>query len=165
MKIRRRRPRPRPDVDYAAYARGEAALGWLNATFDVRATTEVGPRELGLALLSGLRDGARRRGVALAHAKVLVASPEGCVRVAVTSTGGATPQWSGEPELGPAQELSAIVNARAGTDPETLATIVRDAVRAASDRLLAQTHERHFECFSPLPPVPRHRLPAPARER
>ena len=152
------------DVDYAAYARGEAALGWLNATLDVRASTEIGPRELGLALLSGLSDGARRRGVALAHAKVLVATPHGSVRVGVTSTAG-TPQWSGDAGLRPAQELSAIVNARARTDPDTLATIVRDATRDASDHLDARIDERHFECFSPEAPVPRHRLPAPTAER
>ena len=35
------------DVDYAAYARGEAALAWLNATLDVRPKAPAGPRELG----------------------------------------------------------------------------------------------------------------------
>lgn len=152
------------DVDYEAYARGEAALGWLNATLEVRANVAVAPRELGLALLAGLSAGAERRRIALPHAKVLVASAEGSARVAVTST-SARPQWSGRAELGPARELSAIVNARAGTDPDTLATLVRDAVRTAGERLSARIHERHFECFSPKPPVPRHRLPAPTAER
>ena len=152
------------DVDYAAYARGEAALGWLNATIEVRATDRVAPRELGLALLTGVSNEARRRGVVLAHAKVLVATSEGSVRVAVTSTAQA-PHWSGGSDLGPAAELSAIVNVRAGTDPDTLATLVRDAVRGASERVPSRIHERHFECFSPKPPVPRHYLPAPSAER
>jgi G3E family GTPase len=151
------------DVDYAAYARGEAALGWLNTTLEVRADLEVAPRELGLALLTGLSGSAQRRAIALPHAKVLVATAQGSVRVAVTST-TATPQWSGGAELGPARELSAIVNARAGTDPDTLATLVRAAMGAAGARLGARIHERHFECFSPRPPVPRHRLPASAAE-
>ena len=152
------------DVDYAAYARGEAQLGWLNTTLEVRATDRVWPRELGLALLSAVSDAARRREVVLAHVKVLVATSDGSVRVAVTST-AAKPHWSGDGDLGPAAELSVIVNARAGTDPDTLATLVRDAVRAAGERLPSQIYERHFECFSPKPPVPRHRLAAPRAER
>lgn len=152
------------DLDYEAYARGEAALAWLNTTLDARATLPMAPLELGETLLSSLSEGARRREVALAHAKVLIASPEGSARVAVTSA-SAIPQWSGDAALGPAQELSAIVNARAGAEPDTLATIVRDAVVAAGGRLGADIRERHFECFSPPRPVPRHRLPAPRAER
>jgi hypothetical protein len=148
------------DVDYAAYARGEAALAWLNATLDVSPTAPAGPRELGHSLLTGLNEGARRRNVPLAHVKVLVATAQGSVQIAVTST-GAQPRWSSEVSLGPAADLSAIVNARAGTDPDTLAAILREAVAGTREHLAARIDERHFECFRPAPPVPRHRLPPP----
>ncbi|HVQ30536.1 MAG TPA: hypothetical protein VMV21_13185, partial [Vicinamibacteria bacterium] len=119
-----------------------------------------GPRELGHSLLTGLNEGARRRNVPLAHVKVLVATAQGSVQIAVTST-GAQPRWSSEVSLGPAAHLSAIVNARAGTDPDTLAAILREAVAGTREHLAARIDERHFECFRPAPPVPRHRLPPP----
>ena len=152
------------DVDYAAYARGEAALAWLNASLDARGPGAIEPRALGDALLAGLGEGARRQKMALAHAKVLIASAEGSARVAITSA-AARPQWSGDAALGPARELSVIVNARAGAAPRKLAAIVRAAVASAGDLLGLELSERHFECFRPSPPVPRHRFPATISER
>jgi Ni2+-binding GTPase involved in maturation of urease and hydrogenase len=152
------------DVDYTEYARGEAALAWLNLTLDAGSPVAIPPRELALALLSGLSEGARALKVALAHAKVLIASGQGCVRAALTST-IASPQWSSDTVLDPARELTAIVNARAGTAPDTLAALVRDAVATAGERVGAELHERHFECFRPKPPVPQHRFVGPTTER
>jgi Ni2+-binding GTPase involved in maturation of urease and hydrogenase len=152
------------EVDYEAYARGEAALAWLNATLDARGPGAIEPRALGDALLAGLGEGARRQEMALAHAKVLIASSEGSARVAITSA-AARPQWSGDAALGPARELSVIVNARAGTAPKLLAAVVRAAVASAGDLLGLELSERHFECFRPPPPVPRHRFPATISER
>src|SRR5260221_9184878 len=152
------------EVDYAAYARGEAALAWLNATLDARATRAIEPRALGDALLAGLGEGARRQEMALAHAKVLIASSEGSARVAITSN-AAKPQWSGNALLGPARELSVIVNARAGTEPDCLAATVRAAVASVGHLLGIELSERHFECFRPPPPVPRHRFSATISER
>jgi Ni2+-binding GTPase involved in maturation of urease and hydrogenase len=152
------------EVDYEAYARGEAALGWLNATLDARGARAVEPRALGDALLTSLGEGARRQGMPLAHAKVLIASSEGSARVAVTSA-AARPQWSGDAALGPARELSVIVNARAGGEPDRLAAMVRAAVASAGTLLDLELSERHFECFRPSPPVPRHRFPATTSER
>jgi Ni2+-binding GTPase involved in maturation of urease and hydrogenase len=147
------------DVDYEAYARGEAALAWLNASLDARGPGAIEPRALGDALLAGLGEGARGQEMALAHAKVLIASSEGSARVAVTSA-AARPQWSGDAALRPARELSVIVNVRAGTRPPALAAVVRAAVASAADLLGLDLLERHFECFRPPPPVPRHRFPA-----
>jgi hypothetical protein len=152
------------DVDYEAYARGEAALAWLNATLDARGPEAIEPRALGNALLASLGEGARRQEMALAHAKVLIASSEGSARVAITSA-AARPRWSGGAALGPARELSVIVNARAGTEPDALAAIVRAAMASAGGTLGLELSERRFECFRPPPPVPRHRFPATISER
>ncbi|MFI5006577.1 MAG: GTP-binding protein [Solirubrobacterales bacterium] len=154
------------EVDYEAYARGEAALAWLNATLDgsARGPRAIEPRALGDALLSSLGKGAGRLGMALAHAKVLIATAEGSARVAITSA-GATPEWSGATALPAARELTVIVNARAGTGPKTMTAIVRAAAASAGDLLGLELSERHFECFSPSRPVPQHRFPASASER
>jgi hypothetical protein len=108
--------------------------------------------------------GAARLGMALAHAKVLIATAEGSARVAITSA-GATPEWSGATALGAARELTVILNARAGTGPKTMTAIVRAATASAGDLLGLELSERHFECFSPSRPVPQHRFPYSASER
>jgi Ni2+-binding GTPase involved in maturation of urease and hydrogenase len=41
------------EIDYDAYARGEAALAWLNATIDVRSENAIGPRSIGEEVLAG----------------------------------------------------------------------------------------------------------------
>lgn len=156
------------EVDYEVYARGEAALAWLNATLDVavaaRGPRAIDPRVLGDALLASLGEGAQRTGMALAHAKVLVATSEGSARVAITSA-AARPEWSGDTALGPSRELSLILNARAGAEPSAMAAVARAAVASAGDALGLEMSERHFECFSPSRPVPQHRFPAATSDR
>ena len=145
------------EVDYDAYARGEAALGWLNATLDLRRPTGLGVREAGEALIGELGARARQAAVFLPHAKVLVASSRGSARIALTDAEGAA-SWSGDPDHPPEEALSAIVNARAAMPPEALRALVEDAVAVAGRRLGAEVVTLRLECFSPPRPVPRHRL-------
>jgi Ni2+-binding GTPase involved in maturation of urease and hydrogenase len=145
------------EVDYDAYARGEAALGWLNATLDIRRRTGLGVRQVGEALIDELGARARRGAVFLPHAKILVASSRGSARIAMThAEAGAS--WSGDPDLPPETALSAIVNARAAMPPQALRALVEDSVAAAGLRLGAEVATLRLECFSPPRPVPRHRL-------
>jgi Ni2+-binding GTPase involved in maturation of urease and hydrogenase len=145
------------DVDYDAYARGEAALGWLNAVVELRRASGLGVREAGEALAQEIAERARQDGLFLPHAKVLVASSRGSARLALTRAEGPL-TWSGDPDLPREPELSAIVNARAATAPEALQALFEDAAAAAGRRLDATVAIGRLECFSPPPPVPRHRL-------
>jgi hypothetical protein len=144
-------------VDYDAYARGEAALGWLNATVDLRRASGLSIREAAEALVHEIGGRARQAGLFLPHAKILVASSRGSARLAMTRVEGPA-TWSGDPDLPAEAELSAIVNARAATEPEALQALVEDAVVAAGRRLGATVAIGRLECFSPPRPVPRHRL-------
>jgi Ni2+-binding GTPase involved in maturation of urease and hydrogenase len=145
------------DVDYAAYARGEARLGWLNAAMSFERGAGLLPRALGEALGAALGAGVRGLGSPLAHAKVLVASSRGAARLSLVRAGGEW-QWSGDLGLPAETALSALVNVRMVADPEALAGLVRGAVGEAARRLAASVRVDRLESFAPPAPVPRHRL-------
>jgi Ni2+-binding GTPase involved in maturation of urease and hydrogenase len=147
------------EIDYDAYARGEAALAWLNATIEVRSADAVGPRAIGERLIAEVGAGARAAGLFLPHVKVLVATSRGSARVALTRVDDPF-RWAGDPDLAPEREISVIVNARAATEPEVLCGLVEGAAAAAGRRLGASVEIGRLESFSPARPVPRHRLAA-----
>lgn len=145
------------DIDYDAYARGEAALAWLNATVDLRAEVGLVARAVGEALMGAIGERLRKAGLYVPHVKVLVATSDGSARLALTRGEGPA-RWVGDPDLPVEKEISAIVNARAVTEPELLRELVEDAARAAGVRLGASVRIGRVESFSPPRPVPRHRL-------
>jgi G3E family GTPase len=149
------------EIDYDAYARGEAALAWLNASLDVRSPEPIPPRRIGEALLSEVRVRARQAGLFVPHAKALVATSRGCARLAFTRVEGPA-RWEGDPDLPAETELSAIVNARAVAEPDAFRALVEEAVAAAGPSVGASLAIGRIECFSPPRPVPRHRLARPA---
>lgn len=150
------------DLDYDAYARGEAVLAWLNATFDFGKEAGLRARSVGEALASEIAERLRRAGSYVAHVKVLVATSEGSARLALTR-GDGTPAWSGDPDLPAEKEVSALVNARVVADPASLRALVESAAGASGMRLGAVVRMGRLECFSPPRPVPRHRLVAGTR--
>jgi hypothetical protein len=152
------------DIDYDAYARGEAALAWLNATIEIRRADGLDPRSVGECLVEEIGGRAREAGLFVPHVKALVATTSGSARLALTRAEGPA-RWSGDPDLPPEAELSAIVNARAVTGPEALRALVEEAVAATSVRLDASVDVGRLECFSPPRPVPRHRIAGPASMR
>jgi G3E family GTPase len=148
------------DLDYDSYARGEAALGWLNAAVTLRRPLGLRLRETGEAVLEEIGARARRHGSFLPHAKVLVASSLGSARLSLTRAEGKA-SWSGDPDLRPEPELSVAINVRAVAEPEALRLLVEEAVAQAGRRLGASVTLDRLESFRPPRPVPRHRLPAP----
>jgi Ni2+-binding GTPase involved in maturation of urease and hydrogenase len=145
------------DIDYDVYARGEAALAWLNAIVDFRSAVDLGARSVGEALMGEMGERLRRAGLYVPHVKILVATSEGSARLALTRGEGPA-RWVGDPDLPAEKEISAIVNARAVTEPEVLRELVEDAAHAAGVRLGASARIGRLESFSPPRPVPRHRL-------
>jgi Ni2+-binding GTPase involved in maturation of urease and hydrogenase len=147
------------DVDYAAYARGEARLGWLNAALSFERGAGLAPRALGEALGASIAAGVRGLASPLAHVKVLVASSQGAARLSLVRADGEW-EWSGDPGLPAETALSAIVNVRMVADPDSLARLVRHAAGDAARSLSASVVVDRLESFAPKPPVPRHRLRA-----
>ncbi len=145
------------EVDYATYAEAEALLGWLNATIEIAAETEIDPRVVCESLLATIQRQIADERAAIAHLKILVATEEGSDRLAVTNNTSA-PQWSGTGDLKPVRALSVILNARVRTSPEALERMVRASIDRAAERARARAVVQHLESFSPAPPVPVHRF-------
>jgi G3E family GTPase len=149
------------EIDYDAYARGEAALAWLNASVEVRSAAPIPPRPIGEAILAEIRVRARQAELFVPHAKVLVATSQGSARLAFTRVEGPA-RWEGDPDRPAETELSAIVNARAVAEPDAFRALVEEAVAAAGPSVGVSLAIGRIECFSPPRPVPRHRLARPA---
>jgi G3E family GTPase len=65
-------------VDYDRYARGEAVLGWLNATCDLSAATDtVDWQRFCRELLESLREEFVKRRAAVGHVKIMLSTPHG----------------------------------------------------------------------------------------
>lgn len=146
------------DVDYQVYAEGEAELGWLNCTAEVRADEdqEFPLDDLLLTLVEGLQTALESAGAETAHLKVLgMADQETGIANLVGSGVGAELSLASQVQV-PAAHL--IVNARVATDPELLSTLVEAELQrqCAARGLTLQLGE--VQRFRPSPPVPTHRV-------
>ena len=143
-----------PEVDYQIYAEGEALLGWLNATIEIRALHELDGNEL-------LRDVAARTraalgdGIEIAHLKMtLVPDEEGNdlgVLNLVRNDGVAELSHSLKAPLSSGELL---LNLRAEGDPSVLRQCVLDALAACG----CEAEVKHLEHFRPGKPEPTYRM-------
>ena len=149
------------DIDYDAYADGEALLGWLNCTARL-AGGEVDADELLLAIAARVQADLAAGGFELAHLKLTFVPSDspGIAVVNAVGTGAA-------PELGFALDATVDVgeitlNLRAEADPRRLETAVRAAVDTEAAARAISLRIEHLERFRPRRPVPTHRMIAPA---
>ena len=143
------------EVDYNAYAEGEALLGWLNATARVSAPAPADGNafvvDFGLALQSALE----ADGIEIAHLKMTLEADEFCNDLAVANS-----VQSGSPlELAfrlqePLASGTLTVNLRAEADPDLLRMAV---VRVfSSAKLLFTMKLGNIDAFRPgRPPLVR----------
>lgn len=146
------------EVDYDAYAEGEALLGWLNATVQLSASA---PFDSDLVLTAlARRIQTELAGREIAHLKMTLSPANGLPELAVINL----VRSDFVPELGlrlesPVRGGQLIINLRAEAEPEAL----RDAVREATDALSSTFPEmtaqlEHLEFFRPGRPQPTHRI-------
>lgn len=140
-------------VDYDVYAEGEAALGWLNATVQLRSAQAVDWRALGTQLAQGIADDLRPLGCEIAHLKLLLSGAEARLQVNLTS-GQARPAVQGDLPAG--TEAGLILNARVHSAPGQLQTIVENRLRQAAGASV-EMKIIHISSLSPGRPQPAHR--------
>lgn len=144
------------DVDYAEYARAEAALGWLNWQARVRLKHALSPAMLIGPFLDEIDSELLRAGVPVAHLKVLDRSAAGHLKASICR-GGEEPQVDGDLMASAAREHTLTLNLRAVGDPEVLKSIVL----AAAGRLPGDRTDETLQSFRPSPPRPERRLDHP----
>lgn len=150
-----------PDVDYDAYAEGEALLGWLNATAEWE-----GPARDADELLQRLAGDIHRdlaaAGLEIAHLKLTLVPRNGqgiAVVNAVRTDAPPQPAFALDAAV---DAVEVTINLRAEAAPERLETAVRRALAAQADGRGSVLRVTHLERFRPGRPVPTHRMPAAA---
>ncbi|HOD84203.1 MAG: putative metal chaperone YciC [Planctomycetes bacterium ADurb.Bin126] len=146
------------EVDYDVYARGEAALGWLNATVELSSRDPADWDDVGQALTRRLREGLAALGAEVAHLKLLLTTREGKSAANLTSSSTA-PDFRGR--AGRGRQATLLINARVQSDPQTLRTAVEQALAETVQPPLA-ARMLSLANFSPARPTPVHRFDAPA---
>jgi len=150
------------DVDYEVYAEGEALLGWLNATVDLRAKDGFDSDAVLTQLARRIQQ--ELTGNEIAHLKMTLSPSAGLAEVAVINL----VRSDFVPELGlrieaPVESGQLIINLRAEAAPEVLRDAVCTAVEALPQAVPGlQAQLDHLEFFRPGKPTPTHRFASPA---
>ncbi len=148
-------------VDYRVYAEGEALLGWLNCTVQLTADPPFDAGDLLRQLATEIQQRLQACDAEVAHLKMTL-SPDASLAGEIASLNLVRNDFV--PELSfdledPVSCGQLIVNLRAETDPETLATILRDGLAAAARNFRGlRAMLEHLEHFRPGRPIPTHRI-------
>jgi len=145
------------ELDYARYAEAEAQLGWLNAKGSLLAGRPFAAASWITNLLGYLEASFAGQTAPIAHIKVNLKTPAGAFKASLTQAGRPV-SWDLQPVEVETDRAQFILNARVNTDPRTLEQTVRQALEATRPGPEVRYDLTHFECFSPLPPEPTHRL-------
>ena len=147
-------------LDYRIYAEGEALLGWLNATVNLRSPSLFDGDAWLERFARAIQNRLHRQGVEIAHFKMTLEPLDGSGELAVLNLVGT----DFAPEL--AQSLSdpldqgqLIVNLRAEGEPEVLEQALKEGLEEVQDPSLRLDLD-HLECFQPAPPEPVYRMDA-----
>jgi len=147
-------------VDYALYAEGEALLGWLNSTIQLRWASRFDANAVLQTLAGEVQRTLAAEGAEVAHLKMTLSLDWGLGDLAVINL----VRNDSVPELSLALEEAVesgqlIVNLRAEAPPELLRQAVEGALRALAARFAGlQAVLEHVEQFRPGKPVPTHRV-------
>ena len=147
-------------VDYDVYADGEALLGWLNATLDLKSGEAFDGNAFLKTIASAMQQQLSAKGAEIAHLKMTLdpASPLGDLAVINLVRNDYVAELSQQLQ-DPLDGGQLIINIRAETPPETL----REAVELALKRC-GEVHPEvtakveHLEFFQPGRPTPTHRF-------
>ncbi len=150
------------EVDYDVYADGEALLGWLNATVDVRVEDEDGVEadDLLKKLASEVHQRLSQAHAEVAHLKMTLSADDslaGEVAVINLVRSDFVPELCQQLDE-PVGNAQIIVNLRAEASPETLRDALHDAVAATYPYFPGVMMKvEHLENFRPGRPTPTHR--------
>lgn len=147
------------DIDYDTYADGEALLGWLNATIDVKANQSADRNAMLKDLSQLLQKRLNDSDCEIAHLKMTFSPHDGIGDIAIINTvrNDIDPNLSQTLE-GDAGSGELVLNLRAEGDPSLLQSHVEECLRSLSENCSSTDFEiENIESFRPGRPVPEHR--------
>lgn len=140
------------DVDYDIYAEGEAVLGWLNATYQLKSVTSIDWSVFAEKLMGSLSERFDNSAAEIGHIKFAIASGDSLVTanlVGTCDTLEVHDSFSGE-------SAKLTLNARVQMSPQELEEIVRDQIKAICGSVI-QADPIAWRCLSPGRPTPTYR--------
>lgn len=141
------------DIDYAQYARAEAALAWLNAHLLFEPLQPTSPAMVLGPLFDDIDGALTEAQVPIVHLKAVIRSPEGFVKAAICANGD-EPAVEGDLDASPVTKLELLLNLRAVGEPEQ----VRSIVERQLQKMHGEIQNLTVDCFSPAAPVPERRI-------
>lgn len=144
------------EVDYDMYAEGEAVLGWLNATFEVKSASCLVWNAFAKKLMNGLSARFDSIHAAVGHVKLAIDTGQSLVTANLVGT-RETLEIHGAMTQGTEAKLT--LNARVQMAPEALEKIVRDQIQLLRESGL-QAIPVAWRCLSPGRPTPTYRYSA-----
>jgi len=148
---------PAVDIDYDAYATGEAQLGWLNATVSIRgAIADAG--SFALRLADALLERFRKRSMEAAHVKLWAQDTTNRLKLSAVDNRTpfaldytSAPVWS-------AEGLTLLLNARVKGSDAALREAALDALRLVAEQEDVVANVETMDAFAPARPVPIYRM-------
>jgi G3E family GTPase len=148
-------PRRTLEIDYDTYAEGEAELGWLNMSLKATAEQPFELDELIFKIVQRLKASLAAAGAETAHLKAIGLRDSYSAVANLTSS--RSPAELSLPSHCRTVVADVVVNARVAIDPETLQTLVSEAVHQACQDADAVCQIGQSQSFRPGRPVPTHR--------
>ncbi|HMJ92381.1 MAG TPA: GTP-binding protein [Candidatus Acidoferrum sp.] len=148
-------------VDYKIYADGEALLGWLNCTVQIKAKKSFNSTRLLTEIAGEIQKRLKATKSEVAHMKMTL-SPDGSLSGEIAGINvvrnDLVPELSFELDA-PVSSGQLIINLRAEAAPDALGTAVREGLAAATKKFPTLTATMdHLEHFRPGKPTPTHRI-------
>jgi G3E family GTPase len=147
------------NIDYDTYAEGEAELGWLNSSVQVRGTQPFSVDELLLDIIRRLQEAISPGGGEVAHLKVIGLGESGFAVANLVSSRTAAELSLASGVRERAADL--IVNARVAVDPQWLEAEVRRVVASCCRDRGIEVEFRQSQSLRPGRPTPTHRYQLP----
>lgn len=153
-----RNDRALADIDYDTYAEGEAQLGWLNRTLQMRAEKVLDVDAALLELADTLRQQFHADAVEIAHAKLLLRGDRHTAVVNVVSN--ASHPMLSQSAAEHATTLDLVINLRAQAEPDLLQQVLHQCLDVWLQHNGLTVLSSTGQAFKPPRPEPTHRIAA-----
>ena len=142
------------DIDYDAYADGEAQLAWLDESMTI-ISSQKNAVMIVKEIISQIDHDIKEKNLPIGHLKFFIETGTLKKKVSITS---ALPLSFYSPEEKDAAQAHLLINARVETGPEVLQQIVNDTLKQMVQKHDCNIMVKKWSAFKPGYPKPLHRI-------
>lgn len=140
------------EVDYDTYAEGEAVLGWLNASINLKGE-QINWGQIAATFLQDLSRKIDKQNIGVGHIKIIL---ENGSNYLVGNITGTSETLSIRGEAGVSNTAQITINARIGVSPEILDEMVKESLEKVTNNIISM-NVKAWKCLSPGYPNPTFR--------